>query len=119
MGSDVNLPPIATPGATADFLRWARLDVDLKPWVQALPRLTLLPGITAPIDPERPQPVLRIWDVLASWRAAERELARATLDSPELPRIHADLVGLRAAYHRLFREQMSPTSQVLRVVAQR
>lgn len=115
MVSNVIPPPAAAPPDPApDFLGWASLD-GLEPWAQVLPQLQLLPAITTPVDPEHPAAVPKIWVVLASWRAAERELATTTLDSPDWTRIHADLVGLRAAHHRLFQERLNPTSQVLRV----
>ena len=43
-----------------------------------------------------------ISDVLAAWRAAERELAALAVGDPDMGRVHAELVGLRALHHRLF-----------------
>ena len=43
-----------------------------------------------------------LWDVIAAWRAADRELAAMTQDDPDWNRVHAELVGLRALHHRLF-----------------
>jgi hypothetical protein len=45
---------------------------------------------------------LRLCDVIAAWRAADRELAGLTDADPEWSRVHAELVGLRALHHRLF-----------------
>ena len=109
MVSDVVLAPIAAPAPPAERVDWASLDGELEPWTQALPQLTLLPEVVTRIDPEQPLLVLKIWDVLASWRCAERRLAATTLDSRDWPRLHADLLGLRAAYHRLFNERLRPT----------
>jgi len=115
MVSDVVLTPVVAPAAPAQRRGWASFDGELEPWTQALPPLTLLPQVVTRIDPEHPHVDLKIWDVLASWRSAERELAATTLDSPEWTRLHADLVGLRAAYHRLFNERLRPTNQALTV----
>jgi hypothetical protein len=48
-----------------------------------------------------------IQDVLASWRAAERELAVTAEDSPEWAQVNARLISLRVAYHRLFDEAVA------------
>lgn len=44
--------------------------------------------------------------ILAAWRAAERELGEIAGDSPDWPRVNAELVALRADYHRLFEERL-------------
>jgi hypothetical protein len=49
-----------------------------------------------------------IRDVLAAWRAAERELAVLAQDSPEWAQLNARLISLRVAYHRLFGEAVAP-----------
>lgn len=109
MVSDVVLAPIAAPAPPAERMSWASRDGKLEPWTQELPQLTLLPRVATRVDPEHPNVVQSIWDVLASWRAAERDLLRIGPDSPDWPRIHAEFVGLRAAYHRLFNERLRPT----------
>ena len=52
-----------------------------------------------------------ISDVLAVWRAAERELAALADGDPEIGRVHAELVGLRALHHRLFDERIVPENE--------
>lgn len=49
-----------------------------------------------------------ICDVLAAWRAAERELVDLDENDPEWSRVHAEFVGLRALHHRLFEARMGP-----------
>ena len=53
---------------------------------------------------DRPVPKSGIQEVLAAWRAAERELDDVPENSPEWSGIHAKLVGLRASYQQLFTE---------------
>ena len=48
------------------------------------------------------QPEPHLLDVIAAWRAADRELASLTEDDPDWNRVHAEVVGLRALHHRLF-----------------
>jgi hypothetical protein len=74
------------------------------------------PGIRTRVRPieravERPVSIVAataIRDVLASWRAAERELAVTAEDSPAWPHVNARLISLRVAYHRLFDEANAP-----------
>lgn len=75
------------------------------PGVRALesPRLRLV-WPTRPAD-EHPATTLSIREVLSAWRAAERELGEVPQGSPELPGIQANLVRLRATYHRLVDER--------------
>jgi hypothetical protein len=74
------------------------------PGMQALesPRLTLVWPTEPAID--HPETTLSIREVLTAWRAADRELGEVSQGSPEWPAIHANLVSLRATYHRLFDE---------------
>jgi hypothetical protein len=51
-----------------------------------------------------------ISDVLAAWRAAERALAGLAIGDPDIDRVHAELVGLRALHHRLFDARLVPES---------
>ena len=53
----------------------------------------------------------RVSAVLASWRAAERELSERPADSPDRPRLQALVEGLRVAHHRLFAERRDDSSQ--------
>jgi hypothetical protein len=93
MVSDVIVPPARTADPRAGFLDWARLNGSLDPAVLALPILELMPAAAPVVEGERSVVGLRIWDVLAAWRAAERELAATAADSTDWPRVHADLVG--------------------------
>jgi hypothetical protein len=45
-------------------------------------------------------------DVLAAWRAAERELAAIPADSPDWTDVRSRVVELRASYHQLFNEHL-------------
>jgi hypothetical protein len=45
-------------------------------------------------------------DVLAAWRAAERELAAMPVDSPEWTDLRARVAELRASYHQLYNESL-------------
>lgn len=51
-------------------------------------------------------PHVAICQVLAAWRAAERELAGLSADSPEWGRVHALIIDHRTTYLRLFDERM-------------
>ena len=55
----------------------------------------------------------RICDVIAAWRAADRELAGLVEGDPGWARVHDELVGLRALHHRLFAAHVgeSPTGE--------
>jgi hypothetical protein len=44
----------------------------------------------------------RIDEVIAAWRAADRQLAGLVDNDAERNRVQAELVGLRALHHRLF-----------------
>jgi hypothetical protein len=109
MVSGVITPPV---GVSAGVGEWVTLDRDPDSRTLDLPDLALVPPVRLAV--EQIETTVGIWDVLTAWRAAERELAGITLESPDWPRVHADLVGLRATYHRLFHERLSSTNQVLR-----
>lgn len=47
-------------------------------------------------------------ELLATWRAADRELARAVQGSLEFAALEARIEALRTAYHQLFAERRSP-----------
>jgi hypothetical protein len=113
MVSDVIVPPAGVAGAGADGGGWVTRVEDREPRALQLSDLILLPPLKQAVVPA--VPTLRIWEVLAAWRAAEREMSSISDDSPEWPRVHAELVGLRAAYHRLFQERMQSTHQVVKV----
>lgn len=51
-------------------------------------------------------PAVAICQVLAAWRAAERELASLGVDSPDRGRVQALIVDHQATYLRLFDERM-------------
>ncbi|HEX5824375.1 MAG TPA: hypothetical protein VFY18_07970 [Candidatus Limnocylindrales bacterium] len=106
------IAPPATLAGAAGIEGFAALADDLASRVLALPNLTLLPPIRPAADP--PSANLRIWEVLAAWRAAERELTGLPVDHPSWSRIHADLVGLRAAYARMFQERLQTSHPILR-----
>ncbi len=73
--------------------------------MQALesPRLKLVWPISPVVDHD--PTMLSIGEVLAAWRAAEREIGAVPLGGPERPAIQAKLDSLRATYHRLFDER--------------
>jgi hypothetical protein len=108
MVSDVIEHPANVVGPPAASLHL----VGLQPQVLDLPHLVLVPPLA--LVAEQLPTTIRIWDVLAAWRASEHELAVTSADNPEWPRIHADLVGLRAAYHRMFRERLNAPDRELR-----
>ena len=51
-------------------------------------------------------PAMGLPDVLAAWRATERELAGMSGDSPEQELLEANVAMLRAMYQRLYVERM-------------
>ncbi len=66
------------------------------------PHLTLLPPPEAPFD--RRAAGLALRQVLAEWRVGARDLDRCPEGSLDWSRIRDQVVALRDAYHRLFRE---------------
>ena len=52
------------------------------------------------------EPAMGLPDVLAAWRATERELAMMSGDSPEQELLEANVAMLRAMYQRLYVERM-------------
>jgi hypothetical protein len=54
---------------------------------------------------ERTPTMNDVGKVLKAWRAAERELIEIRESSPEWLLVHAEIISLRAAYHRLFEER--------------
>ena len=68
-----------------------------------LRHLMLLPPVEHAI--ERPTTKVSISEVLTAWRAADRDLNDILEASPDWPRVHAEVLGLRAVYHRLFDER--------------
>lgn len=54
---------------------------------------------------QRAATMIDVGTVLMAWRAAERELNEIHEGSPEWSRVNAEIVSLRAAYHRLFEER--------------
>jgi hypothetical protein len=66
------------------------------------PHLTLLPSPDAAFDRQAASIALR--QVLAEWRLGARELDRCAEGTLEWSRMLAQVVALRDAYHRLFRE---------------
>jgi hypothetical protein len=107
----VLVPPATTTGPKG----WLALASTTAPRALPLRHLELMPGIATRAETGPTPAAPRIWDVLAAWRAAERSLAGTSVDSPDWPRMRADLIGLRAAYHRLFHERLGPTNPVLKV----
>jgi hypothetical protein len=47
-----------------------------------------------------------ICDVVADWRAAERDLARLIENEPEWNRVFAETIGLRTLHNRLFEARL-------------
>jgi hypothetical protein len=72
------------------------------------PHLTLLPAPEAPFDPRAAGVALR--EVLAEWRLGARALDRCAEGSLERSRLRAQVIALRDAYHRLFREIRGPVA---------
>jgi hypothetical protein len=55
---------------------------------------------------DQPSRGTAVCDVLAAWRAAERELAALSVDSPEWSEVRGKVLELRASYHQLFSEHL-------------
>jgi hypothetical protein len=72
------------------------------------PHLTLLPSPEAPFDHRAAGVALR--QVLAEWRIGARALDRCAEGSLERSRLRAQVIALREAYHRLFREIRGPVA---------
>lgn len=110
-------------GPRPDIDRWTSLDAD--PWhddrsrpvpepveLRPLPDDATPAASSAQILPRAARPATdetapAICDVLAAWRAAERELAGLAQGDPDWNRVHAEFVGLRALHHRLFAARMA------------
>jgi hypothetical protein len=59
----------------------------------------------APVARSVTAPSMGLPDVLAAWRATERELATMSGDSPEQELLEANVAMLRAMYQRLYAER--------------
>jgi hypothetical protein len=55
---------------------------------------------------DRPGRGAAVSDVLAAWRAAERELAALSTDSPDWSEVQGKVLELRASYQQLFSEHL-------------
>lgn len=55
---------------------------------------------------DQPGRGVAVCDVLAAWRAAERELAALPDDSPDWADARIRVLELRATYHQLFNEHL-------------
>ena len=71
---------------------------------------------------EAPDDPARLWEIIAAWRAADRELALLAEDDPDWNRVHAEVVGLRALHHRRFdarldQERVRSEALVTRIAA--
>ena len=55
---------------------------------------------------DQPGRGVAVFEVLAAWRAAERELAAFPVGGPEWTETRARVVELRASYHQLFNEHL-------------
>ena len=55
---------------------------------------------------DRPVRGVPVFDVLAAWRAAERELAAIPAGSLDWAHARASVLELRASYHQLFNEHL-------------
>jgi hypothetical protein len=120
-------PLFPGPATSSTLDRWVRLNMDQQqsldtawpvsssdsdseglPWARARS-----PGEDVGCPPA-PEPANRavlsasIRLIIATWRAAERELAGTPLDSPGWASANARLTDLRASYHRLFDEYRAP-----------
>jgi hypothetical protein len=81
-------PAALLEGPVSEIQRWSAPD---RPGV----RLTWT-------DPDSPT----ICDVVADWRAAERDLARLIENEPEWNRVLAETIGLRTLHNRLFEARL-------------
>lgn len=107
MESEVDAATAQAEGGTPGSTLIDRADTALEgmaPEVEAAPPgLTLLPSLLDIPEPAVDSP--RIWDVLDAWRATIRTVATLEEGSAAWYECQAELVGLRALYHRLFDEE--------------
>jgi hypothetical protein len=103
-------------GLIAEISQWTVLDAQAWPFDrdhgakpasdEAVPRPN-----SAPIGPRTRLAVSdgispAICDVVAAWRAADRELAGLIENEPEWNRVRAGIIGLRALHNRLFEARL-------------
>jgi hypothetical protein len=100
-------------GPPSEIDAWIVLDSGIWPGASPAPQ----DALPAPAQPptgsfEHEDATPPICDVIAAWRAADRELAGLVEGNAEWNRVHAEMLGLRALHHRLFEARMAefPTS---------
>lgn len=105
------LPSMAPTGQPQDQWAAARSKLDQNRMLHAI-RSASLAGVrpASPRVARHAGAMVRISAVLASWRAAERELGALPESSPDRPLLRAALDGLRATYQRLFAERRDDSS---------
>lgn len=118
-------PLFPGPATSSTVDRWVRLNVgrqqsldtdwpgpssdsEGQPWPWAFLSGEDVGGPPAPELANRAVLSAAIRHVIATWRAAERELAAMPLDSPGWASANARQTDLRASYHRLFEEYRAP-----------
>jgi hypothetical protein len=99
-------------GSIAEIDRWIVLDAQVWPFDRDLgSKPASDEAVPAPNSaPIRPRTRLAhshgaspaICDVVAAWRAAERDLADLVENEPAWNRVRAEIIGLRALHHLLF-----------------
>ena len=103
-------------GLIAEISQWTVLDGHQWPfdrdrrtepeWDEPVPRPSSVPLGPRPRLAVNDRISPAICDVVAAWRAADRELAGLVEDEPEWNRVRAEIIGLRALHHRLFEARL-------------
>jgi hypothetical protein len=111
--SGAELEPIARPESLTEAgLRWSeptQFLIDHGLFARALRAAAAawLPHrLDAPVAGVGAAPAMGLTEVLAAWRATERELSGMSGDSPEQELLEANVAMLRAIYQRLYLERM-------------
>jgi hypothetical protein len=111
--STAELEPLQRPESLTEAgLRWsepARLMIDHGLFAKALRAAAAawLPHrLDEPVARVVAAPSVDLSEVLAAWRATERELSGMSGDSPEQELLEANVAMLRAIYQRLYLERM-------------
>lgn len=97
--SQLSAPPAGQAGAAA---HWEPAEAQRQqpsdPWTRTPAAPAARPPVAVAVTPEDSNPV----QVLAEWRAAERQLHEHTEANPMRALLQAQVDRLRAQYHRLF-----------------
>lgn len=116
VGAASELESAASPGSlTHDGLRWsmpAPVSIDEGLFARALRAAAVawqphwLDAPVTTVARAAVVPDIALPEVLAAWRACERELAGMTVDSPDQELLEANVAMLRAIYQRIYVERM-------------